>query len=60
MGKFIYVYVIRVGFDIYMNVLIVLVDMYGKCKVVGIVRLIFDVMEFKSVVIWNFMIDGYV
>lgn len=60
MGKSIHAYVIRAGFDTYMNVLTALVDMYGKCKAVGTARLIFDAMESKSVVTWNSMIDGYV
>ncbi|XP_021745221.1 pentatricopeptide repeat-containing protein At1g11290, chloroplastic-like [Chenopodium quinoa] len=60
MGKSIHGYVLRAGFDCYVNVLTALVDMYAKCRAVGTARLIFDSMESKTVVTWNSMIDGYV
>lgn len=60
MGKSIHGYVMRAGFDCYVNVLTALVDMYAKCGAVRTARLIFDSMESKTVVTWNSMIDGYV
>lgn len=60
MGKSIHGYVMRAGFDCYVNVLTALVDMYAKCGTVRTARLIFDSMESKTVVTWNSMIDGYV
>ncbi|KMS98200.1 hypothetical protein BVRB_4g094640 [Beta vulgaris subsp. vulgaris] len=59
-GKSVHAYVIRAGFETYVNVLTALVDMYAKCRAVGTARLIFDSMESKTVVTWNSMIDGYV
>lgn len=60
MGKSIHGYVMRAGFDCYVNVLTALVDMYAKCGAVRTARLIFDSMDSKTVVTWNSMIDGYV
>ncbi|XP_057536708.1 pentatricopeptide repeat-containing protein At1g11290, chloroplastic [Amaranthus tricolor] len=60
MGKSIHGYVLRAGFDCYVNVLTALIDMYAKCRAVGTARLIFNSMESKTVVTWNSMIDGYI
>ncbi|KNA15996.1 hypothetical protein SOVF_093190 [Spinacia oleracea] len=60
MGKSIHGYVLRAGFECYVNVLTALVDMYAKCRAVGTARLIFDSMESRTVVTWNSMIDGYI
>ncbi|PSS00204.1 Pentatricopeptide repeat-containing protein [Actinidia chinensis var. chinensis] len=58
-GKSIHGYVVKAGFQSLVNVLTALVDVYSKCGCVGAARLIFDSMQFRTVVSWNSMIDGY-
>ncbi|VFQ58932.1 unnamed protein product [Cuscuta campestris] len=58
-GKSIHCYVIRNGLESFVNVSTALVDMYAKCDSLGAARLVFDKMEFRTVVSWNAMIDGY-
>ncbi|GAB4836158.1 Pentatricopeptide repeat-containing protein At1g11290, chloroplastic [Ancistrocladus abbreviatus] len=60
MGKSIHGYVVRAGFDLLVNILTALVDVYSKCGAVGTARLIFDAIHSKTVVTWNSMIDGYI
>ncbi|MCL7030176.1 hypothetical protein MKW94_004585 [Papaver nudicaule] len=36
-----------------------ILDMYSKCKHVGLARMVFDEMTVKNSVSWNSMIDGY-
>ncbi|KAJ8618878.1 hypothetical protein MRB53_015064 [Persea americana] len=52
-------YTVRVGFELLVNVTTTLVDMYMKCGLIRIARLVFDRMQVKNVVSWNSMIDGY-
>ncbi|XWS08228.1 hypothetical protein CRYUN_Cryun41cG0061700 [Craigia yunnanensis] len=59
-GKAVHGYVIRAGFEGLVNLNTALVDMYSKCRFVGIGRLIFDGMKQRTAVSWNSMIDGYV
>ncbi|XP_050232816.1 pentatricopeptide repeat-containing protein At1g11290, chloroplastic [Mercurialis annua] len=59
-GEAIHGYVVRGGFDSFVNVSTALVDMYCKCGSVGTARVIFDAMGSRTVVTWNSMIDGYV
>ncbi|CAI9091108.1 OLC1v1026044C1 [Oldenlandia corymbosa var. corymbosa] len=58
-GETIHGYVIRKGLISFVNVGTALVDMYAKCGLVQAGRLIFDGMNYKTVVSWNAMIDGY-
>ena len=58
-GRAIHDYTVRAGFELLVNVSTTLVDMYAKCGLIGIARLVFDVMRVKNVVSWNSMIDGY-
>lgn len=57
-GKSIHGYAIRCGFESFVNVETALIDMYAKCGLVATARLIFDRMNYKTVVSWNTMIDG--
>ncbi|MFQ6665739.1 hypothetical protein Gotur_032360, partial [Gossypium turneri] len=59
-GRSIHGYVLRAGFEGLVNVNTALVDMYSKCRYIGIGRLIFDGMKRRTMVSWNSMIDGYV
>ncbi|KAL9684602.1 hypothetical protein QQ045_022043 [Rhodiola kirilowii] len=59
-GKAIHGFVVRDGCESMVNLSTALIDMYGKCKMVDVARVIFDRMERKTVVSWNSMIDGYV
>ncbi|KAJ8639558.1 hypothetical protein MRB53_016252 [Persea americana] len=52
-------YAVRDGFELLLNVSTALVDMYAKCSLIGIAKLVFDRMRVKNVVSWNSMIDGY-
>ncbi|XP_022857433.1 pentatricopeptide repeat-containing protein At1g11290, chloroplastic [Olea europaea var. sylvestris] len=58
-GKSIHGYILRRGLESYVNVATALIDMYSKCGLVGTARLIFDIMDMRTVVSWNTMIDGY-
>ncbi|KAJ8645516.1 hypothetical protein MRB53_007264 [Persea americana] len=58
-GRAIHGYAVRAGFELLVNVSTALVDMYAKCGLIGIARLVFDRMRVKNVVSWNSMIDGY-
>ena len=58
-GRAIHGYTVRAGFELLVNVSTALVDMYAKCGLIGIARLVFDRMRVKNVVSWNSMIDGY-
>ncbi|XXG60831.1 hypothetical protein AAC387_Pa04g2644 [Persea americana] len=58
-GRAIHGYTVRVGFELLVNVSTTLVDMYMKCGLIRIARLVFDRMQVKNVVSWNSMIDGY-
>ena len=55
----IYGYIVRAGFELLMNVSTALVDMYAKYGLIGIARLVFDMMRVKNVVSWNSMVHGY-
>ncbi|KAK5826653.1 pentatricopeptide repeat-containing protein At1g11290, chloroplastic [Gossypium arboreum] len=59
-GRSIHGCVLRAGFEGLVNVNTALVDMYSKCRYIGIGRLIFDGMKQRTMVSWNSMIDGYV
>uniref|UniRef100_A0A2P2NY52 Uncharacterized protein MANES_11G009400 n=1 Tax=Rhizophora mucronata TaxID=61149 RepID=A0A2P2NY52_RHIMU len=59
-GKAIHGYVIRSGFESLVNTSTALIDMYSKCGFVGTAREIFDGMDYRTVVSWNSMIDGYI
>lgn len=59
-GRSVHGYVLRAGFEGLVNVNTALVDMYSKCRYIGIGRLIFDGMKQRTMVSWNSMIDGYV
>ncbi|MBA0598492.1 pentatricopeptide repeat-containing protein At1g11290, chloroplastic [Gossypium raimondii] len=59
-GRSIHGYVLRAGFEGLVNVNTALVDMYSKCRYIGIGRLVFDGMKRRTMVSWNSMIDGYV
>ncbi|KAL3537791.1 hypothetical protein ACH5RR_001157 [Cinchona calisaya] len=58
-GKSVHGYVVRGGFQSFVNVETALIDMYAKCGLLETARLIFDRMNYKTVVSWNTMIDGY-
>ncbi|KAI8571552.1 hypothetical protein RHMOL_Rhmol01G0128700 [Rhododendron molle] len=58
-GKSVHGYVVKAGFESLVNVSTALVDVYSKCGCVGSARYIFDNMQYRNVVSWNSMIDGY-
>ncbi|KAL7239195.1 hypothetical protein ACSBR2_005147 [Camellia fascicularis] len=58
-GKSIHGYVVRSGFESLVNVLTALVDVYSKCGCVGAARMIFESMQYRTVVSWNSMMAGY-
>ena len=49
-GRAIHGYTIKVGFELLVNVFTALVDMYAKCGLIEIARLVFDRMQVKNVV----------
>ncbi|XXG62387.1 hypothetical protein AAC387_Pa05g0754 [Persea americana] len=51
-------YTARDGFESLVNASIALVDMYAKCSLIRIAKLVFDRMRVKNVASWNSMIDG--
>eukprot|EP00268_Persea_americana_P059866 TRINITY_DN7399_c1_g1_i1.p1 TRINITY_DN7399_c1_g1~~TRINITY_DN7399_c1_g1_i1.p1 ORF type:complete len:542 (-),score=118.46 TRINITY_DN7399_c1_g1_i1:1158-2783(-) len=53
-GRAIHGYAVRAGFELLVNVSTALVDMYAKCSLIGIARLV----QVKNVVSWNSMIDA--
>lgn len=59
-GKSVHGFAIRAGFEHLVNVSTALLDMYAKCRAVGLARLVFDRLQGKNVVSWNSLIDGYV
>ncbi|XVF00156.1 hypothetical protein REPUB_Repub03eG0260800 [Reevesia pubescens] len=59
-GKAVHGYVLRAGFEGLVNVSTALVDMYSKCRLIRIGRLIFDEMKQRTAVSWNSMIAAYV
>ncbi|KAF5729347.1 pentatricopeptide repeat-containing protein [Tripterygium wilfordii] len=59
-GRSVHGYIIKAGFESFVNVLTALVDMYAKCGAVRTARSIFEGMNERTVVSWNSMIDGYV
>ncbi|KAK9126885.1 hypothetical protein Scep_015731 [Stephania cephalantha] len=58
-GRSIHGYVVRAGLGSLVAVCTALMNMYSKCGLVGVARLIFDGMRERNVVTWNSMIDGY-
>ncbi|KAF7153600.1 hypothetical protein RHSIM_Rhsim01G0122500 [Rhododendron simsii] len=58
-GKSIHGYVVKAGFESLVNVSTALVNVYSKCGCVGTARYIFDNMQYRNVVSWNSVIDGY-
>ncbi|XAR66954.1 hypothetical protein NMG60_11013351 [Bertholletia excelsa] len=60
LGKAVHGYVFKVGFGRCVFVASSLVDMYGKCGVLGDARKVFDKMAERNVVAWNSMIASYV
>ncbi|THG04876.1 pentatricopeptide repeat-containing protein At1g11290, chloroplastic [Camellia sinensis] len=58
-GKSIHGYIVRSGFESLVNVLTALVDVYSKCGCVGASRMIFESMQYRTVVSWNSMMAGY-
>ncbi|KAF6164358.1 hypothetical protein GIB67_037515 [Kingdonia uniflora] len=58
-GKSLHGYVIRNGFESLVNISTALINLYSKCGVLKIARLVFDRMHGRNVVSWNSMIDGY-
>lgn len=58
-GKSLHGYIVKAGLESLVNVSTSLVDVYSKCGFVGTARSIFDKMEYRNVVSWNSIIDGY-
>ncbi|XP_057861159.2 uncharacterized protein LOC131069670 [Cryptomeria japonica] len=58
-GNEIHGYVLRNGFDAYVNVGTSLIDMYAKCGRMEKARNVFDGMLKRDVASWNAMIVGY-
>ncbi|KAK9154213.1 hypothetical protein Sjap_001693 [Stephania japonica] len=58
-GRSIHGYVVRGALGSLVAVCTALMNMYSKCGMVGVARLIFDRMRERNVVTWNSMIDGY-
>lgn len=59
-GKGIHGYVAKMGMDGCVFVASSLIDMYGKCGVLGNARKVFDKMSERNVVTWNTMVVSYV
>ncbi|OWM78482.1 pentatricopeptide repeat-containing protein At1g11290, chloroplastic [Punica granatum] len=58
-AKWIHGLAIRSCMDSDVYVMTALVDMYAKCGKVDTARKLFDMMEYRHVITWNAMIDGY-
>lgn len=56
LGFWVYDYVLKNRFELGIYLGIVFVDMYSKCGSLDNVRKVFNMMEKRSLVIWNFMI----
>ncbi|KAJ4708360.1 Pentatricopeptide repeat-containing protein [Melia azedarach] len=59
-GRAVHGYVLKMDLDGCVFVASSLIDMYGKCGVLGEASKVFDAMIERSVVAWNSMIVGYV
>ncbi|CAA0834602.1 Pentatricopeptide repeat-containing protein -chloroplastic [Striga hermonthica] len=58
-GEEIHRHVIKLGFSKNAFVANALVDMYAKCGNISRARRVFDAIEWKELVTWNSMINGY-
>ncbi|XVE88228.1 hypothetical protein DITRI_Ditri19aG0052100 [Diplodiscus trichospermus] len=58
-GKEIHGHIIRNGYSSDRHVANALVDLYVKCGVLGLARLLFDTISSKDLVSWTVMIAGY-
>lgn len=59
-GKQMHVHVLRNGIDYQVSVHNSLIDMYCECDKLGLARMIFDLVNDKTLVTWSAMIKGYV
>ncbi|XP_077211689.1 tetratricopeptide repeat (TPR)-like superfamily protein [Tasmannia lanceolata] len=59
-GRGVHGYVLKMGFGACVFVASSLVDMYGKCGLLGDARKVFDEIPERNVVAWNSMIVSYV
>ncbi|MBA0703643.1 hypothetical protein Golax_015953, partial [Gossypium laxum] len=58
-AKIVHSYAICNGYLKYLSVGNAIIAMYAKCGNVSLPRLVFDLMEERDVISWNFIISGY-
>lgn len=58
-GKGVYDYMLRIGFEGNPFVKKSILDMFIKCGKMEVARRLFEEMKYKDVVMWNMMISGY-
>lgn len=58
-GKYVYDYMMRIGFEGNAYVRRSLLEMFIKCGRIDISRRLFEEMKFKDIVMWNMMVSGY-
>ncbi|KAL5053773.1 hypothetical protein RYX36_034455 [Vicia faba] len=58
-GREIHGYILRRGYFSDLHVACALVDMYAKCGLLGLARLLFDMIPQKDLISWTAMIAGY-
>ncbi|KAL5772178.1 hypothetical protein ACOSQ2_012102 [Xanthoceras sorbifolium] len=58
-GREIHGYILRNGYSSDKHVLNAIIDMYAKCGVLVLARLLFDMISIKDIYSWTVMIAGY-
>lgn len=58
-GKSVHGFVIKLGLEFELDLLIALTSMYGKCGQVAFAKSLFDQMEVPNVILYNAMISGF-